>query len=35
LAIQEEDEDEYEEGVEIVDEFSPVRPGELVEILER
>jgi hypothetical protein len=38
LAIQEEDEEEgleeYEEGVEMVDEFSPVKPGEVVEVLE-
>jgi hypothetical protein len=38
LAIQEEDEEdeivEDEEGVEVVDEFSPVKPGEVVEVLE-
>lgn len=35
MAIQEEDEEEYEEGVEIVDEFSPLKPGEhIMEVVE-
>jgi hypothetical protein len=33
LVIQEEDEDE-EDGVEVVEEFSPVKPGEIAEITE-
>ena len=32
--IQEEDEDEEEDEVEVVEEFSPVKPGEIVEITE-
>jgi hypothetical protein len=32
LTIAEEDEDEDDDAVELVDEFSPVRPGEIVEV---